>query len=616
MPRSYLKSLRKNRDGKLVMPYHIMWDDHLWKVQASELTICDTLESQIYELGRVIGTKCANLWRNVDAIVSQYPGPYIVRLMVDAANAIWVGIKRREEENRHLSFKDRYCAVKSEVTGDPELLTDLISEFLFSMVKKNVRISTTLVLPNFQRPYYPEWSDIAALIAYIQEIGHYKFLFDKCLFLEGDIKFDGNKLSISSAASDRGSIYLRANKLSQLRDEMAQPAQKVDKVRHREYKVVASAQIRSGRLTVDLISVYDSPHELSIANLRGYVASEYLFRVLESAKESIDAIYCWDIIYSLCEALRKANIKDATANRNDIVDMISVALNITQRRARKALEILTFRPGIRTRDGIWSRPVVPIDRNHITFVYAAVASVSPVRQIHHVIENINLSHTRGKEFEYSCVQNIKSTIGRLYETVPGLNEELYVLPESSKVFDLIGRKKRETDCIIVFGHRVLVCEAKSIAHVTTSREFSHAFEPVNHGLDQISKRILALNDKAKDLKSILKLDDDIQLNISGLLILNEGFFDGFSVNSTFCISLRVFISILRGFGSDKDKMTLDIEYPIRSEGIYQTIMHMLNRLAEENRSDKHVVIKEGFMETKDGSFSATFDYPEFAFVAD
>jgi len=105
------------------------------------------------------------------------------------------------------------------------------------------------------------------------------------------------------------------------------------------------------------------------------------------------------------------------------------------------------------------------------------------------------------------------------------------------------------------------------------------------------------------------------LSVAGLLISNEVFFDGFSVNQTFCISLRSLISVLQGI-TDESKITVDVEHASRSEWIYRKIMHVLRRLSEENKSDEFVMIREGFVKAKDGSFNATFDYAELTYFGD
>lgn len=151
--------------------------------------------------------------------------------------------------------------------------------------------------------------------------------------------------------------------------------------------------------------------------------------------------------------------------------------------------------------------------------------------------------------------------------------------------------------------------------MATPREFDNAFESVCYGADQISKRILLLNSRMKDLKAMLGLGKDAELSVSGLLISNEGFFDGLSVNQTFCISLRSLIGALQGI-TNQSKIPLDVEHASGSEWIYQEIMQVLRRLSEENKSDDFVVIREERMKTKDGSFAATFDYPEFTYFAD
>ena len=619
MPKSYLESLKRNRNREYVLPYHIGWTDRVWKDQASEFVFSHEIEGQLYNLVLEIGPKCADLWRNVDTIVTKYAGPYIIKLIVDAANMVWVGIMRQQEKTEHLTVKERYHAITAEATNNPEILTDLVSEFLFSRVRKGNAIYTTLDLPDFHPASYTELLDSAALISYLQEIGHYKFLFDKFMFLEGKITLDRSGIYISSAKSEKGEMYLRASKLSQLREALAhraQQARKVNEARHQEYKIVGSAEIRNGRLNVYLVSAFESPHRTPIASLRGYVGSEYLFRVLATHKEGLDTIYCWEIIYSLSEALRKAGITDATMHKNDVVEVMSTALGITRQKARKALDILTFRSDVKTRDGIWSRPVVLIDRSFISLVYPAIASVYPVRQIHHVIGNLNLTGIRGDEFQRTCYQNIRGIISHLRKTIPNIRkEELYVLPTSSKVFDLLGRKKRETDVIIMFGTRLLVCEAKSVSDVVTLREFENALESVCHGMDQISERISLLNSRMKDLRSILGIAHDTELSVAGLLISNEVFFDGFSVSQPFCISLQSLIGALKGI-TDESKITVGVQHASASEWIYQKIMHVLRRLSEENKSDEFVVIREGVLKAKDGSFNATFDYAELTYFAD
>jgi hypothetical protein len=584
--------------------------------RASKFVFSREIEGQIYNLGLEIGPKCAGLWQNVDTIAAKYARPEIVRLIVESANMVWIGIRRQQEKTERLTVKERYHGITTaDATNNPETLTDLISDFLFSRVRKGIAIYTTLDLPDFHPPSYTELLDSAALISYIQEIGYYQFLFDKALFLEGTITVDKSEIYISSAKSEKGEMYLRASQLSQLRNALAHRARKINEARYQDYKVVGSAEIRNGRLNVNLVSPFESPHGTPIASLRGYVGSEYLFRVLATYKEGLDTIYCWEFIYSLCEALQKAGITDATVHKNDVIEVVSAALGITRQRARRALDILTFKSDVKTRDGIWSRPVVLIDRSFISLVYPAT-SVTPERQMHHIIGNLNLTEIRGDEFQRTCVQNLGAIISHLRKTIPNISEkELYLLPTSSKIFDLLGRKKRETDVIIMFGTRLLVCEAKSVSDVVTLREFENARQSVWHGMDQISERILLLNSRMKELRSILNIDHDTELSVAGVLILNDVFFDGFSVNQTFCICLRSLIAVLRGI-TDESEITVDVEHTSRSEWIYRKIMHVLRRLSEENKSDEFAVIREGFAKAKDGSFNATFDYAELTYFAD
>src|SRR6516162_11209488 len=93
LPKSYLESLKRNRNREYVLPYHVGWTDRVWKDQASAFVFSHEIERQIYNLGIEIGTKCAGLWQNVDMIVAKYAGPNIIRLIVDTANIVWVGIK-------------------------------------------------------------------------------------------------------------------------------------------------------------------------------------------------------------------------------------------------------------------------------------------------------------------------------------------------------------------------------------------------------------------------------------------------------------------------------------------------------------------------------------------
>jgi hypothetical protein len=134
-------------------------------------------------------------------------------------------------------------------------------------------------------------------------------------------------------------------------------------------------------------------------------------------------------------------------------------------------------------------------------------------------------------------------------------------------------------------------------------------------MDQISERISLLNSRMKDLRSILGIAHDTELSVAGLLISNEVFFDGFSVSQPFCISLQSLIGALKGI-TDESKITVGVQHASASEWIYQKIMHVLRRLSEENKSDEFVVIREGVLKAKDGSFNATFDYAELTYFAD
>jgi hypothetical protein len=267
----------------------------------------------------------------------------------------------------------------------------------------------------------------------------------------------------------------------------------------------------------------------------------YLFDTLYSDQEAGDTTSTWDILHSLSSAVFEDNPKDdapgllaGVFDRRELLAIVQAVGKLSGQRARRALEHLTMNKPCR--DGIWSRPLVPIDRDTLCIVHPALLSLDTERILHHLISNFMLDSTRGIFFQERCRRLIAD------RTSGAEGEQFQVLPETHLIHRLLGIKKRQTDLIMQANNMIILGEAKSTSHVATPREFNHAMGSLSDGASQLAERLDRIRAFRDQAKIAFGLAPQADLCIYRLLITNNTIFDGLMIGEAHVISLQTLLT--------------------------------------------------------------------------
>ena len=535
-----LKRIRDNKGGEFVLPYQPNWSEHVWSTHFPR----DSIEEDLVDLreaGIIFGRLCNKRWEDIGKLSSKFHPSMFFRCVINAANNAF----HDRSTNGSLPPSDGDLLNPFTISANEyEDLADSVSDLYFMMMRENKKTWTSIDLPDHHQALPPEVG--IAVLNILQQITVLRFCFDKVLFLGATIRNAEGKIQITS----ENYLYQEYIKriciaISEDTDNAVGSHLKTMQYSHSiitdmaPYRVVSSLENNGGypKILFGIVSEYRI-HSRLLA-IRRYVDSEYLFETLDQS--GLDIVYAWDVLYSFCYVISQNTIDDAkmlTAaeyRQHDLIRMIVACLNITSQRARFAIEALTLKGS--AQDGVWSRPIIPVDKSYVKIFIPAVLTISPVRFVHLTLANRNLRDKRGKVFEQKVLSQLKGFCEK-----NSISKSLVVLPKNHQIYKLIGVNKNETDLFAIIGNTLIVCDAKSVSHATTPREYYHAFKSLDKGSQQVRTRIKRIRELETQVKRIFGLN---KLDIFGVVITNDRLFNGIMIDDIPIINLPSLIAFVR-----------------------------------------------------------------------
>ena len=536
-----ISSLRENLRGIHPLPYHIDWDQAKWEAKFPEN--CSPYENNIRNFGVMSGKLLRACWSRLTALQSEF--------CVVSAAIEWLNLQlpefREALQARFSSLKDELAHVANtqlNLTQDAfaEVLIDAVSTVQWQFYK-----AKTVTVPKSHPKRLLEIG--AAVLKEMTEdlllLQVLTFLFDRLLFLGGEVVFQGSKIYAAAGTSLGGAEYLQQRALSTALDaDMYHDTRRGCLTRAEKeplwwprYKLVRRiVPSGDGNVVEFATSRVDKIRASAISHLRCRSGSEYLFATLfKSSIESEDdepaerptrfeskyvhAIYAWDVIHSMANALVEAGPASDrhfshSFERTGLLRLISDALDISLDQAVDAVDFLTLDG--ESRDGIWSRPLFLGSDGRYRLNSFAVLTVDPIRLLNLFVGNADKSGRRGHVFERRVLEAFRAT------SLLNRACQFTVLDEDHEVHKLL--KKIPTDIILQEGNTLLLVEAKSTGHVADPREYDRAEVAIEKAFCQLTTRIDTLKrNKHKVLKAF---GVDTEPRYLGLVVTNGRFFEG------------------------------------------------------------------------------------------
>jgi hypothetical protein len=479
--------LCKNRNGRFFLPYQEGWRPGHWNSYVARCggePALDNKDKQTLAVGFEIGTRCQRVWEDIQQQEAVAPLPAMCSALIAQINVQLVK-ERIDSPLERLGDANKF----SDDVIDTEQLTDIISDYIFSRIKAGVKLTTTLDIPSaINNP--STHAHAVGLQVLLRSIAFFKFVFDQVLFLDSDVSFEGELVRCRITQDGLSETYFLRSKISQIAEGLivrsmerkrppALPREWVD------YKIVSGVRFEHGDFTADFAYVPLSAEKSALIPMRESIECEYIFQTLDTLDDGSDVYRAWDVLYSLSKAMfenavrmRDANLFSSTINRTHLLRILGSALAVSPTRARRLLDFYCFEAA--SRDGIWSRPIVKVDRTFVSLAHIAILETNRLRLLHNIVANAGLSALRGRNFEQKCVQQLQA---------PPIQNVVNVIKLSNPVYRYLGIKKLETDFILRMGNILLICEAKSTSHIATPREFFHGLKAIGIGTDQLRRRL-------------------------------------------------------------------------------------------------------------------------------
>ncbi|MBF0268773.1 MAG: hypothetical protein HQL44_09280 [Alphaproteobacteria bacterium] len=557
---NFIDEIRDNRGGKYALPYHAHWNETVWRSYFRDAGDEDTSVS-LMEAGVTFGSMCSKHWQEIENLSKQLSHPaHLFRETVAAANYEFM---RRAAQGMP-QYDEEYVDPFKGTALSYEDLSDSISDLYFKLRKEMKAISVKIDLPD---SYASSDRPLGyAVLHHLQQITVLRFCFEKRLFLNATVVIKENHIEVKSDNGNVEEFNQRRcvttlldcdNEMWGVRESTRMP---IDIIMHfAPYKVIVAVENNGNRPYFSFDFVCNDPFRSRLLSQRKRIESEYLFETLGADGQQI--AFAWDVIHSLCDVVLRnpqSELTLAEFRKSDLIKMIQECLGITVQKARKAVDYLTL--SVEAVDGVWSRPLLPVDNTHIQILYPSVLSISPLRFLHLLVANMQLRKERGHIFEKKAFKQI---VG--FSRLNPYAADLEILERDHPIYKLIGHKKYETDFFARLGSTLIIADVKSITHIAGPREFYHAKKAIMEGVRQVKTRIKRVEGIRDELLAHLNCKE---FEIFGMVITSEKFFAGAQYDGVPIIDLMSLISFVRD-GKLKTGVAIGDGLPLKTIEAYE-----------------------------------------------
>jgi len=219
----FTNALCKNRKGQFFLPYHDGWRSEYW---SDHITSCgghealDTRDKEIADVGLEIGIRCQRVWEDIRIQEQVGPLPVMCAALIAQINYRFAETKINEDIATSVarSGDDQSNGAAGEAINT-EMLTDIMSDYIFSRMKSGSILSTTLDLSSVLNNYSIH-SHATGLQDLLYIIAFFKFVFDQLLFLDSVVTVEGNRIICRIPSGGLSETYFALSRLSKLAESL------------------------------------------------------------------------------------------------------------------------------------------------------------------------------------------------------------------------------------------------------------------------------------------------------------------------------------------------------------------------------------------------------------
>jgi hypothetical protein len=217
MPTPYLEALRRNPKGKIVLPYQTDWNEDIWLRDASSYGLGSDFETHIRDFGSFVGKACQSLWYEFNKLAHFRSVPSLTLALIGFINinSYELSVEMLEKVRGTESLDQTWDLTTTEF--DVEGPIDILSDYLFSHFRRNIRTTTSIVLPSKAQIATANLDAAVQAFSLLTDIYWLKNVFERCLFLGGDVIFSETQVRLDAGSSQTWRTYSMQNAIMRRR---------------------------------------------------------------------------------------------------------------------------------------------------------------------------------------------------------------------------------------------------------------------------------------------------------------------------------------------------------------------------------------------------------------
>lgn len=253
----------------------------------------------------------------------------------------------------------------------------------------------------------------------------------------------------------------------------------------------------------------------------------------------------WDVLETLVDAVLRRVSDDrygknwflayvVRASRAELTDVLGRSLSLGTDTISAAIDFLTYR---RRSDGLWQKPLIPLDANEFVIASAPLKHGNLLRTAERWLRQGGFDlDRRGPVFEALARKNIAGFLGES----PILRDH-YVAPEPV----LVGSSREEIDILVRIGRLVLIGEAKCQLFPVEPIEEYRFRERLKEGAAQATRKAAAVRNSLAELQAIIGLRALDDVSVIPFVLSNHLLGSGYPIGCTPVVDLLYLGALLR-----------------------------------------------------------------------
>jgi len=526
--------IRRVRDNGVAGPLRRTFAPDKWRAAFSETSSPDAADEDIFHAGLALHEKMTairsvlKLSDSVDVSATSKLRAFVAIVNYDllvtkdkTEQASEQLLREKEAEPKERYTMEELTAVKLQLPGGFEWSPSEVVESLVDGIEIPIRIilKEEPDLAGNPRMNQIDWAEVAAELNLGISYRIAEDLWDDCLwnnyrmydhgstkaFLPQDLDvLRGYRAGMARRASLTMAFHMTAGRFQ--REVLRRGA----KLKVREVCGIE----RQGKRQVIKISkpgiATDAMQEIALQS--AYAAEPYYEALLAEPQETLEGltlsalIDTWTVVSRasliLIESMRDKHARIIKSKSSDfslseyapvlqtsaLIDALVIAMGVSRRKGEQLVEFFTYRgrPG----QEIWAQPLIPVGRDTVAPVFAAVTSPALRRLVDVWMRQAGMDLARrGPAFE----AYIRAIAGNAIKKSKLLSAEAVCI-EKDYTFKPFGDRDEQIDLIFSIGNTVFVAEAKCILEPTDAKSLAMHRKTVMDAAEQAQRKSKSLTD--------------------------------------------------------------------------------------------------------------------------